>query len=89
MILTKFPTSPRIVQLSDASVTISSVRLHMLNLQTKLSTALFWVEDRSSQLLWGESLKSGLKPSFINISQLVQIKQQTWTHTHTVDIVIY
>ena len=51
MILTKFLTSPKIVQLSDASVTISSVRLHMLNLQTKLSTALFWVEDRSSQLL--------------------------------------
>jgi len=100
MTLTKFLTTPRYITiqyrtqyrpLSDASVTFSSVRLH--NLQTKLRTALFWVDERISQLLRGGNLKSRLKPSSVKLSQLVQIKKRTWTHTHTyahkVDTVIY
>jgi len=83
-----FLTSPRYITmqyrpLSDASVTISSIRLHMHNLQTKLRTALFWLDERSSQLLRGGNLKSRLKPSSVKLSQLVQIKKRTWTHTHT------
>jgi hypothetical protein len=92
MTLTKFLTSPISITiqydtqyrlLSDASVTISSVRLHMQKLQTKLRTALFCVDKRSSQLLRGASLKSSLKTSFVKLSQLVQIKKRTWTHTHS------